>query len=74
MKPKDILLLAVRLLGLGFVYRAFEDLPMCLNLITGPLVVGAQLAMAWCLLGSGGAWLARRAYPDTTPAATPTTH
>lgn len=72
MKPKDIFGLAVRLLGLYFLYYGLHDvIPMLdLELIENPdknavfnllMPVVFNLAIAWWLLGGG---LARRAYPE----------
>ncbi|HEV2329616.1 MAG TPA: hypothetical protein VGY56_12620 [Verrucomicrobiae bacterium] len=73
MKPKDIFGLAVRLLGLLFLYFGLKavmpmlDLELIQNpdksdIINGLMPVVFNLAIAWWLLGGG---LARRAYPDS---------
>lgn len=73
MKPKDIFGLAVRLLGLLFLYfglRAVNpmlDLELIENpdkndIINGLMPIVFNLAIAWWLMGGG---LARRAYPET---------
>ncbi|HEX3628045.1 MAG TPA: hypothetical protein VH280_21755 [Verrucomicrobiae bacterium] len=72
MKPKDIFGLAVRLLGLLFLYYGLRAvMPLLdLELIENPdktdiintlMPVVFNLAVAWWLLGGG---LARRAYPE----------
>jgi hypothetical protein len=82
MKPKDIFGLAVRLLGLLFLYFGLKavmpmlDLELIENpdksdIINGLMPVVFNLAIAWWLLGGG---LARRAYPEpktTEPARAP---
>jgi hypothetical protein len=73
MKPKDIFGLAVRLLGLLFLYFGLRAVMPMLDLeiienpdkndiINGLLPVVFNLAIAWWLLGGG---LARRAYPES---------
>lgn len=72
MKPKDIFGLAVRLLGLLFLYFGLKSvLPMLdleiiespdkTDIINGFMPVVFNLAIAWWLLGGG---LTRRAYPE----------
>jgi hypothetical protein len=72
MKPKDIFGLAVRLLGLLFLYLGLRAVMPMLDLeiienpdkndiINGLLPVAFNLAVAWWLLRGG---LARRAYPE----------
>jgi hypothetical protein len=72
MKPKDIFGLAVRLLGLLFLYFGLKAVMPMLDLelienpdksdvINGLMPVVFNLAIAWWLLGGG---LARRAYPE----------
>jgi hypothetical protein len=74
MKPKDIFGLAVRLLGLFFLYLALKAVTPLLDLeiienadksdiINALLPVVFDLAVAWWLLGGG--LLTRRAYPET---------
>ncbi len=76
MKPKDIFKLAIRLVGLVFLYHGLSALPTIIPFIFTDLfrnymfalVMSVwQLAMAWWLLG-GAPLLLRRAYPDTTKA------
>lgn len=75
MKPKDIFILAVRLLGLYFLYIGLKDLdvPALMDttvikgdnpddIISTALPVVFNLAVAWWLLG--GSFLIRRAYPE----------
>ena len=73
MKPKDIFGLAVRLLGLLFLYFGLRavipmlDLELIENpdkndIINGLMPIVFNLAIAWWLLGGG---LARRAYPES---------
>jgi hypothetical protein len=73
MKPRDIFGLAVRLLGLLFLYFGLKAMMPMLDLeiienpdkndiINGLMPVVFNLAVAWWLLGGG---LARRAYPET---------
>jgi hypothetical protein len=75
MKPKDIFILAVRLLGLYFLYIGLKDLdvPALMDatvirgdnaddVISTALPVAFNLAVAWWLLG--GSFLIRRAYPE----------
>lgn len=80
MKPQDIFNLAIRLLGLFFIYSTVQAIPL---LFSGPplqlivhslLSAGFYFIIAWWLLG-GAPLLAHRAYPtnttdtDTGPAA-----
>jgi hypothetical protein len=73
MKPKDIFGLAVRLLGLLFLYFGLRAVMPMLDLellkhpdtddiINGLLPVAFNLAIAWWLFGGG---LVRRAYPES---------
>ena len=75
MKPKDTFILAVRLLGLYFLYVGLKDLdvPALMDttvikgdnpddIISTALPVVFNLAVAWWLLG--GSFLIRRAYPE----------
>jgi len=79
MKPRDIFKgifgLAVRLLGLVFLYFGLSAVPPLLDLgaletaaksdiITAVLPIVFNLAVAWWLIGGG--WLIRRAYPETS--------
>ena len=74
MKPKDMFSLAVRILGLAFLYQGLLALPTALrfslfvanfgNLIAGVLSVGWPLAVAYWLL-RGAPLLMRIAYPET---------
>lgn len=74
MKPRDIFGLAVRLLGLYFLYLGLRTATPLLDLgaigtasksdvINAILPVAFNLLVAWWLLGGG--WLVRRAYPET---------
>ena len=73
MKPRDIFGLAVRLLGLFFLYLGLRAMSPVLDLeaignagksdiINAILPVAFNLLVAWWLLGGG--LLMRRAYPD----------
>ncbi len=73
MKPSDIFGLAVRLLGLYFLYLGLRGVPLLLDLgaietaskndvLNVVLPIAFNLLVAWWLLGGG--WLARRAYPE----------
>jgi len=73
MKPRDIFGLAVRLLGLFFLYLGLKAVPPLLDLgaiesasksdiVNAILPIVFNLAVAWWLLGGG--WLMRRAYPE----------
>jgi hypothetical protein len=83
MKPRDIFGLAVRLLGLYFLYlglgavvQSAKDMfdlstveapakyDIIDGIISGPLLVVFDLAVAWWLIGGGR--LVRRAYPETS--------
>jgi hypothetical protein len=70
---KDIFSLAVRLLGLVFLYLGLSAVPPLLDfgaietaarsdIITAFLPIAFDLAVAWWLLD--GRWLIRRAYPE----------
>ncbi len=72
---KDIFGLAVRLLGLVFLYFGLSAVPPMLDLgaietaaksdiITAVLPIVFNLVVAWWLIGSG--WLTRRAYPEAS--------
>jgi hypothetical protein len=72
MKAKDIFLLAVRLLGLVFLYHGLMALPAVMQLffqrnfvssLIGILLVLWPLAVAWWLIG-GAPQLMRLAYPE----------
>jgi hypothetical protein len=74
MKPSDIFGLAVRLLGLFFLYLGLKAVPPMLDLgaienagqndiINAVLPVVFNLLVAWWLLGGG--LLMRRAYPES---------
>lgn len=68
MKPKDIFSLAIRLLGLFFIYLAARSAPVLWNtsgqaFVSAVLVVALFVAVAWWLLG-GAPLLVQRAYPD----------
>ena len=68
MKAKDIFNLAVRLLGLFFIYLAARQLPVIFG-APDPVVTPAILStafyvgIAWWLLG-GAPLLVKRAYPE----------
>ena len=73
MKPRDIFGLAVRLLGLFFLYLGLRAVSPLLDLeaignagksdiINAILPIAFNLLVAWWLLGGG--WLVRRAYPE----------
>ena len=75
MKPRDIFGLAVRLLGLFFLYLGLRSVPPVLDLeaienagksdiINAILPIAFNLLVAWWLLGDG--LLMRRAYPDAS--------
>ena len=72
---KDIFSLAVRLLGLVFLYLGLGAVPPLLDfgaietaarsdIVTALLPIAFNLAVAWWLLD--GRWLIRRAYPEST--------
>ena len=74
MKPKDIFGLAVRLLGLYFLYLGLNALaqmlgsdviesPEKMDIVYALLPVAFELIIGWWLLGGG--LLVRRAYPET---------
>lgn len=78
MKPRDIFGLAVRLLGLFFLYLGLKAVMPLLDwgaiesadtsdLLSAILPIAFNLAVAWWLLG--GKLLLRRAYPETTKTA-----
>ena len=75
MKPRDIFGLAVRLLGLFFLYLGLRAVPPILDLgaietadkseiINAILPVVFNLVVAWWLIGGG--LLIRRAYPEAS--------
>lgn len=70
MKPRDLFSLAVRLLGLFFIYLAARALPIVFSGPPDQVVVGAILTVVfyvvvgWWLLG-GARLLVKRAYPAT---------
>ena len=81
MKPKDILQLAVRLLGLVFLYQGLQTLPMAVIefcsavpsfavriMFSSLVMAGWPLAVAYWLL-RGAPHILRIAYPDA-PAGT----
>jgi uncharacterized membrane protein len=74
MKPRDIFKLAVRVLGLVFLYHGLSALPTVIpliltsairNFVIGVLMVVWPLAVAWWLIG-GAPLLTCRAYPEAT--------
>ena len=77
MKPKDIFGLAVRLLGLYFLYLGLNALaqmlgsdviesPEKMDIVYALLPVAFEFIIGWWLLGGG--LLVRRAYPETARA------
>jgi protein-S-isoprenylcysteine O-methyltransferase Ste14 len=63
MKSKEIFHLAVRLLGLVFVYHGFMSIPMIFTVAWPSLAfVVCYLAAAWWLLTTQ--WLTNRVFPD----------
>ncbi|MBP7825295.1 MAG: hypothetical protein KA236_01895 [Verrucomicrobia bacterium] len=79
MKSKDMLQLAVRLLGLVFLYRGLTPLPTLIpmvfsgsvtNLLISVLMVGWPLLVAYWLL-RGAPLILRIAYPETTKTVEP---
>ncbi len=74
MKPKDILNLAIRILGLAFLYRGLSAIPIAPAALFGSvgtaimavLTVGWPLLVAYWLL-RGAPLLMRIAYPDAGP-------
>jgi hypothetical protein len=67
MKPKDIFNLAIRLLGLVFVYLGFTAVPVVFfDKGRSLLFVACYFAVAWWLIGGAGL-LMRRAYPEAGP-------
>jgi hypothetical protein len=65
MKPRDIFKLAIRLLGLWFVYLGITNLPMVFETYKALLYVAVDAVAAWWLIG-GASLLVNRAYPDAT--------
>jgi hypothetical protein len=78
MKPHLLFGLALRILGLVFLYHGLNGLPSLLPVLFGafmsmnPAGLAVSLfsvvwpfAVAWWLLG-GAPWVARRAYPDSS--------
>ena len=85
MKPQDILKLAVRLLGLVFLYHGLQTLPtavvqFCMavpsmnigSMFTSLVMAGWPLAVAYWLL-RGAPLVMRIAYPDATGETNPET-
>jgi hypothetical protein len=75
MKPRDIFLLAIRLLGLLFLYHGLATVPSVVqiilanastvgSLINAILLIAWDLLVAWWLIG-GAPLLMRHAYPGT---------
>jgi hypothetical protein len=70
MKSKDLFKLAVRLLGLAFLYHGLSGLPAVLPLIFSGNIIMSILVVAWPLLVAywllrGAPLLIRIAYPET---------
>ena len=74
MKPRDIFKLAVRVLGLAFLYHGLSAVPTVIpliltsaigNFVIGVLMIVWPLAVAWWLIG-GAPLLTCRAYPQAT--------
>jgi hypothetical protein len=76
MKPKDIFNLALRLIGLLFLYQGLAAVPNAVasfcpafphfqfrTLLPSAILVGWPLAVAWWLV-RGAPWLMRIAYPE----------
>jgi hypothetical protein len=76
MKPKDIFNLALRLIGLLFLYQGIASVPSAVHnfcpvfphfsfrsLIPSLFLVGWPLLVAWWLI-RGAPWLMRLAYPE----------
>jgi hypothetical protein len=76
MKPKDIFNLAVRLLGLWFLYKGLAAVPPAIQyfcpafphfqfgtLLPSAVLIGWPLLVGWWLL-RGAPWLMRLAYPE----------
>ena len=77
MKPRDIFLLVVRLLGVLFLYRGIEAFPNglgqtlqylwkdeYLSMLAAALYTAWPLAVAWWLIGPRALQLVRMAYPE----------
>jgi len=75
MKPKDIFNLALRLIGLAFLYQGLVAVPSAImnfcpvfphfqfrTLLPSAVLIGWPLAVAWWLI-RGAPWLMRLAYP-----------
>jgi hypothetical protein len=62
-KPREIFKLAVRLLGLWFVYLGISNVPSAFVSPLSILFVIWNFLIAWWLLG-GASFLVNRAYPD----------
>lgn len=76
MKPKDIFNLALRIIGLLFLYQGLAAVPGAVmsfcpafphfqfrTLLPSAILVGWPLAVAWWLV-RGAPWLMRIAYPE----------
>lgn len=72
MKPKDLFILAVRLLGLYFLYQGLTSLAAIFPVVLAGVITGILssllfsawlLAVAWWLLGDASQ-IIQRAYPD----------
>jgi succinate dehydrogenase hydrophobic anchor subunit len=75
MKPSEIFKLAIRILGLVFLYHGLMGLPTIFTFFISMSPVGIllnivmvvwPLVVAWWLIG-GAPLLLHRAYPDNTP-------
>lgn len=72
MKPRDLFKLAVRILGLIFLYHGLTSVPMLFSAVFGGLtallgsviMVGWPLVVAWWLL-SGAPPIVSIAYPES---------
>lgn len=71
MKAKDIFNLAVRLLGLFFIYLAAREVPVIFAqppdnvMVHTLLTIGLFIGLGWWMLG-GAPLLVKRAYPETS--------
>jgi hypothetical protein len=83
MKPKDIFGIAVRFIGLVFLYQGLSSVPTAFasvcpvfphffikNLIPSIFVTGWPLVVGYWMV-RGAPWLMRRAYPERATEAAP---